>query len=127
IPAAASSIPSFGGSPPATASPLVVKVTELQEAKGLEEARAFIADGHQAVLKTSVEAWYAAGCPNVWFEVSRDFNGKREPYGMIVEMPKDKTKRAKVYEILKAYYDKVRIQYKPQDMQDQGDQYIEVE
>src|SRR6476646_9995009 len=64
--AAATAIPSFGGGPPPTANPLAVRVTELKETHGLEEARAFIKDGHQAVLSESVEAWYATGCPNVW-------------------------------------------------------------
>jgi len=127
--APAVSIPSFGGgsSMPAGADPLATRVTELKESKALEEARAFIADGHQAVFHDAVEAWYAAGCPNVWFSVDRDFNGKRDPNGVIVEMPKEKEKRAKVYEILKAYYEKVHIQYTPDQMKDKGDQYLEVE
>ena len=43
------------------------------------------------------------------------------------EMPKDKEKRAKVHDILKAYYDKVRIRYTAEEMKDTGDQYLEVE
>jgi hypothetical protein len=116
-----------GGGPPSGGSEVTARVKELKESKALEEARAFIADGHQGVLSKTVEAWYAEGCPNVWFSVDRDFNGKRDPNGVIVELPKDKAKRAKCYEILKAYYDLVRIEYEPEDLKDTGERYIEVE
>ena len=125
--AAAVNVPSFGGGgPPAGASEVVTRVTELKESKSLEEARAFIADGHQAVFKDAVDSWYAAGCPNVWFSVSRDFNGKREPYGVIVELPKDKTRRAKCFEILKTFYEKLRHSSN-EKVSDNGEPYMEVE
>jgi len=120
-------IPSMGGSAPAGASALTTHVNEMKETNALEEARALIKDGHQAILGPTVENWYAAGCPNVWFVVSRDFNGKRTPEGVIVELPKDKDNRAKCYGIMKAYYDQVQIPYDPQDLKDTGERYLEVQ
>ena len=111
---------------PASASPVVTRVTELKESNSLEEARAFISDGHQAVFHDAVEEWYAAGCPNVWFSVSRDFNGKREPGEVIVELPKDKAKRAKCYDILKKFYERLRNSANEQ-VPDDGEPYMEVE
>jgi len=90
------------------------------------QARAFIADGHQAILKGFVEQWYADGCPKVWFEVDRDINGKRDPQGMIVELPREKSRRAKCFATLKAFYDKAQIQYDPEDVQDDGEPYMDV-
>ena len=51
-------------------------VRELKDNKLLMEAREFIGGGRQLAFDKPVKAWYAAGCKNVWFEISRDFNGK---------------------------------------------------
>jgi hypothetical protein len=118
-------VPTFGGAP-ATADPMVEHMNELKERNLLVEARKYIADGHQAVLSKSVEDWYAAGCKNVWFEVSRDINGHATPETVLVELPKDKTKRAKCYQILRDYYDGAGISHSPSELKDRGDSYMTV-
>jgi hypothetical protein len=123
---ASSAMPSMGsGSSSKISSQTVGRVNDLKDAKALEEARAFINDGHQALFHEYVEDWYANGCPNVWFVVTRDFNGKRDPYQVCVELPKDKTKRAKCYEIYNRYLDKEKLHPDdPADLKDTGEPYL---
>jgi hypothetical protein len=84
-------------------------------------SRYYIADGHQAALTYFVNAWYDAGCPNVWFEMSRrDINGRSTAYGLIVELPENKAQRAKCYEILKQHDPNLG----PAELQDNGDTYL---
>jgi hypothetical protein len=59
--------------------------------------------------------------------VGRDINGHTTPGGVIVELPKEKDKRAKCYQILKAYYDGADIAYSPGELKDNGDTYMSVE
>jgi hypothetical protein len=123
----------IGGAPTATgssssghASALTTHVDELKEAGSLREARKFIADGHQAVASPAVEAWYAAGCPNVWYEMTRpDINGRRDAIGLIIQMPESHAKRAKVFEILTQYYKDCGIDFYPGEMKDTGEDYIQ--
>lgn len=89
-----------GGTPSSAAAEQRQTMRELKEQKQLEEAKEFIAGGRQAVFTKAVNEWYEAGAPNVWFEVSRDFNGKPSPDALWVELPKDKDKRAKCFQIL---------------------------
>lgn len=98
-------------------------VTELKELNLLKEAREHIAGGRQMAFSKPTDDWYAAGCKNVWFEVSRDINGRLSPESLLVELPKDKAKRAKCFEILKVYYDEHKIPYDPEDVQDDGGVY----
>jgi hypothetical protein len=100
------------------------RMAELKELGLLQEARQYIAGGRQAALTKPVDDWYAAGCKNVWFEVSRDINGRMTPESLIVELPKDKEKRKKCYEILKTYYDAHNFPYDEEDMKDSGENYI---
>jgi hypothetical protein len=106
---------------------LATRVDDLKDADALVEARKYIADGHQAALLKSVEGWYAAGCPNVWFEMSnRDINGRRSATGVIVELPDDKLRRAKCFEILTQYYKDIQVPVDPTDIQDDGGSYVSV-
>lgn len=117
-----------GGSSSSTSSDsLAVTVQEMKDHNQLEEAKKYIEAGHQEILRPSVDAWYAAGCKNVWFMVSRDINGRGAPGGVIVELPKDRKSREKCYAILKAYYDGAKIPYEEDELTDTGDRYIEVQ
>jgi hypothetical protein len=109
------------------ASALATHVDDLKEADALVEAKKYISQGHQAVAFKSVDAWYNTGCPNVWYEMSRrDINGKRNAEALIVELPDDKAKRAKCYDILKGYFKDESMYSDPSDFIDTGEQYLEV-
>ena len=110
-----------------SSDPLPAHVQDLKDTDSLIEARKYIADGHQAVLSKPTEDWYAAGCPNVWFEMSHpDINGRRNAFNVIVELPADKAARAKCFDILKTYYDGVQIPTDPVEMTDSGQAYLMV-
>jgi len=121
---AAKSASSFGGGSSSVASPIVTRVNDAKDRNALVDAKSFIADGHQAVCSQFVDHWYAAGAKNVWFEVSRDFDGKRDPDCLIVELPQDKDQRAKCYDVLKDYNDQLKIPYMPSEVRDTGEPYI---
>ncbi|MGH7178991.1 MAG: hypothetical protein ACREJC_16560, partial [Tepidisphaeraceae bacterium] len=122
---AAIALPAIGaGANMSSASPLTQQVQQLKELKRLEEARAFIAGGRQGALSKPTEAWYAAGATNVWFEVSRDINGRMDPECVIVEMPAGKDKRAKCYDILKAYFKDIEYEAEDDDFKDDGEPYL---
>jgi hypothetical protein len=120
------SVPGMSTGGKKVSSELATRVEELQERKLLIEARAYIADGHQSFLQPSTEAWYKAGAKNVWFEVSRDFNGKTEPGEVIIEMPDDKTQRAEILKIRQKFYQDQKWHTDPSDLVDDEEQYIEV-
>jgi hypothetical protein len=84
-------------------SATVEHFNELKEAKLLKEAGQYIADGHQASLKPSVDAWYAAGAKKVYFHVDRDINGHEDPGGIVIELPTDKAARVKIFDAIKKY------------------------
>jgi hypothetical protein len=111
------------------ASALATRVDELKESGSLMEAKKYIADGHQAVLSTPVNDWYANGCPNVWFEMRTTdmLNHKRSASCVIVELPATKARRAKCFEILKDYYKSAQIEVDPSEFTDNGDDYLQVE
>lgn len=126
-------LPAIGGGGGVSANPTVAEedaemeahIEELRDHQCLKEAREFIAGGRQGVLGKPTEDWYAAGCPNVWFEVERDINGRMDPQGVIVELPADKEKRKQCYEILKAYYKNAGFGDDTDD-KDTGHKYLEV-
>jgi hypothetical protein len=116
-----------GPAPTAKGAKVADGVSELKASGGLRESRQYINDGHQAYLSKFVEAWYAAGAKSVSFEVSRDINGKTDPYALAIELPSDKSKRDACYKELKQYYEELKIDYDPEDLKDTDDPYIEVE
>lgn len=126
ISASAVPVPTLGGSPPAAADPVTEHVRQLRELNRLKEAREFMAGGRQVALGKYVEDWYNAGCLNVWFSVSPDVTGKFYADGLILELPKDKEKRVKCFEILKGYYQDMQIPHDATDLQDEGDRYLQV-
>jgi hypothetical protein len=128
-PVAALPVPAFGGgggSAAASSDPMVQHVQDLKDSKSLQEAKEYIAGGRQMALSKPTEAWYGAGCKNVWFEVSRDINGLMTPESLIVELPKDKEKRKKCYEILREYYTDQHIDFDEDEVKDDGDTYLVV-
>lgn len=115
------------GAPSAAASSMTQDVADLKDSGHLQEARAYIAGGRQAALTGTVEALYAAGCPNVWFEVSKDINGRMTPLQVIAELPplKEKDKRDKSYQAVKKWY---TAMHAPTDeLVDDGDPYLFVD
>ena len=71
------------------------KIEERKENDLLVEGLEYIAQkGRQSGMTDTINALYAAGARNVWFAVSRDINGKLEPYELIAEWPRDAKKRA---------------------------------
>ena len=107
-------------------SPQSQQVDDLKQRGLLAEARQYITQGHQYVIKDVVDEWYADGCPSVSFELSRDINGKGGPVGLYVELPKDKAKRAKAYETLKSFYKAESMESDPEDFVDKGEPYLEL-
>ncbi len=118
-------VPTGGSSGPT--NPMVDEVNDAKDRGLLKEARQYIADGHQATWGDAVKSWYAAGCKNVWFELSRDINGRGSAYQLIVELPTGKTQRAKCYQILKDYYDSNKMRYDPEDVTDAGEPYLMID
>ena len=102
-------LPSVGSSKAMKTSELAERVDDLKDRKLLMEAKKYIADGHQAFLSGATEAWYKAGAKNVWFEVSRDFNGKTSPEGLIIEMPDDANARKECIKIRDDFYEKNKM------------------
>ena len=128
VAASALPMPSIGGGDSGVISTAVERFNDLKDANRLREAKAFIAAGNQAALTGPVNAWYAAGTKNIWFEVDRDFNGKITPTGVVIELPrdmvKDKPSRDKCFEILKSYYEAMQIPHTPKSITDTGDPYV---
>lgn len=105
-------------------SEMSTRIEEMQQAQVLKEAHAYIASGHQAVFLEPTDGWYQAGAKNVWFEVSRDFNGKTTPQGVIVELPEAKSARAKCLQIRQDFYAKEKMLGGATT--DDGEPYMEV-
>jgi len=122
VPASSIILPSIAGAPPP--NPMVEQVNELKEKKLLVEARQYATDNSRGAEIGLINAWYAAACPNVWYEMSRDINGHGLPYGFVVELPKDKDSRAKCYDALKHYWDTNKIYYDATSLQDNGEPYL---
>jgi hypothetical protein len=114
----------------ASASPaasLDSEVDALKDSNALEEARAYVARGRQASKGPIVEKCYAAGAKNVWFGVSRDINGKTEPFSIIIEWPRDAAQRAAVLKEIRAYFKQQDASFKDEDFVDEGGKYAELE
>jgi hypothetical protein len=110
----------------ATASELE-RMTQLKERNELAEAREYIAGGRQSSLKGWTDDLYAAGCKNVYFELSSaDINGRRSATGLILEMPTDPAQRAKVFEVLRRYYAWLGMNLSAEDMPDEGTHFVDV-
>ena len=106
------------------ANPIIDEINEAKAQNVLHEARKYVADNGRSAEKGTVEAWYAAGATNVWFQTDRDINGKGEAFRMVVELPADKTARTKCYDAAKTYYNNNGESYMSQSLQDNGDPYL---
>jgi hypothetical protein len=118
------SLPSIGGQPPAAANPIDAEVEDARLRHALLEGRKCAADYSLGVESVPVNAWYDAGVKHVWFETERNVDGKQIPSAMIVELPKDPTIRAKCYDIARAYYNGMKMDFEANAMKDTGENYI---
>jgi hypothetical protein len=105
-------LPSTGGGPAVT-NPIIDEVNEAKAQNVLHEARKFGTDYGRRAEMPSVTGWYDAGAKNVWFQTSRDINGKGDAFQMVVELPDNKDARDKCYKIAKAYFDSNNVYYDP--------------
>jgi hypothetical protein len=112
-----------GGGAASSSGAMKVQIQELKDRNLLIEAREYIGGGRQESLLQYVDAWYAAGCKNVWFEGSRDINARFYPGGLIVELPAEKDKRATCYDILRKYYTDMQMGGGAGE-KDEGDPYM---
>ncbi len=109
------------------ASALSARVDDLKAGDFLIEAKKFLAQGNQAVTAKAVDGWYAAGCPKVWFEMSRrDINGRRSPRGLIVQLPDPRRLREQAYAVLKQYDAELHVGCSPAQLSDTGEGYLQV-
>jgi hypothetical protein len=119
------SVPTFGGPP--QANPIVDEIEEAKNLGLLEEARGYIAKMGRTAESGAVEAWYAAGAKNVWYELGRDFNGHGVPYRVVIELPADKTQRGNIYDLTrKNWLDAFKVGYDPATFHDTGEPYLMV-
>jgi hypothetical protein len=119
---AATGLPSFGGAPPP--DPLVDEIEHAKDLGLLEEARQYIAKRSMFTDRVYVEGWYAAGAKNVWYEVSRDFNGHGTPFRMVVELPADAAARATCFQIAGTYFDDRHMGFMKSLLHDTGQPYL---
>ncbi len=111
--------------PTIRASALSARVDDLMAGDFLVEGRKFIASGNQMACTKAVTGWYAAGCPNVWFEMSgRDINGRRSPEGLVVQLPDGRARRAAAYAVLKQYDADMQLGADPSELKDTGESYL---
>ena len=61
-------------------------------------------DGHQPLMPQIADGCYAAGAKNVWYSVTRDINGKNTILDMVIELPKDKEKRAACFKVVNDFF-----------------------
>jgi len=116
-------LPSFGGSA-AIENPLIDEINQAKAQNVLHEAKQYATDNGRRAEMGMIDACYAAGAPNVWFQTSRDINGKGDAFRIVVELPKDATARTKCYDAAKAYFNNNGETYAAQALQDNGDPYL---
>jgi hypothetical protein len=111
----------------ASSNSTAVRLQDLQDANLLKEAHAYYTTEHHiGPLQPECEAWYAAGAKHVWYEVSRDINGKMTVGLIDVELPTDPAKRAQCYKILNDFYAARKEQFGSMKVVDKGEPYLEV-
>jgi len=125
VASSAVAIPSTGGS--VATNPQIDEVNAAKSQNVLHEARKYVADFGRSAERGAVNGWYDAGAKNVWFQTDRDINGKGNAFQMVVELPDDKTARAKCFDLAKKYFNDNGESYMAQSLQDNGDPYLMVE
>jgi len=118
-------IPSTGGS--VATNPQIDEVNRAKSQNVLHEARKYVADNGRSAERDTVNGWYDAGAKNVWFQTDRDINGKGNAFQMVVELPDDKTARAKCFDLAKKYFNDNGRPEEAQMLQDDGDPYLMVQ
>ena len=113
-----------GGGAPAGGAVDVQMFTDLEDRNLLAEAREFIAGGRQAALKDHVENFYTAGAPQVWFEIGYDVARKPIPGALVLEMPKDKSKRDAIFAAVQAYLLAAQLDDEDDPITDDGQRYL---
>jgi DNA-directed RNA polymerase subunit RPC12/RpoP len=125
VASSAVAIPSTGGS--VATNPQIDEVNRAKSQNVLHEARKFVADNGRSAERETVNGWYDAGAKNVWFQTDRDINGKGNAFQMVVELPDDKTARAKCFDLAKKYFNDNGRPEEAQAIQDDGDPYLMVQ
>jgi hypothetical protein len=116
-------LPSMGGSAQVT-NPIIDEIEDAKAQNVLFEAKKYASDNGRRAEGGAIDAWYAAGATNVWFQTSRDINGHGDAFRMVIELPEDKASRAKCYDIAKSYMNGNGESYYAQNLQDTGDPYL---
>lgn len=119
-----SAVPGAGGGGNAMISETTETFNQLKEQKLVYEGLKYIEDGRQTSLKPHIQAFYDAGAKKVYFSVQRDINGSEETESIVVEMPKEKEKRAAIFKAIQKYYDELKI---GDTVEDTGETYEFVE
>jgi len=125
VASSAVAIPSTGGS--VATNPQIDEVNRAKSQNVLHEARKYVADNGRSAERDTVNGWYDAGAKNVWFQTDRDINGKGNAFQMVVELPDDKTARAKCFDLAKKYFNDNGRPEEAQMLQDDGDPYLMVQ
>jgi hypothetical protein len=105
-------------------SELADRIEELQTRKCLPEAREYLKEPHNVnYLGGAIDDMYKAGAKTVYFEISRNINGKPSADGIVIEMPEDKNQRQECLKICR----QIEEGKKPdQPVPDDGDAYYEL-
>jgi hypothetical protein len=123
IAGSAVNIPSMGSSAQVT-NPIIDEIEDAKAQNVLHEARKFASDNGRRAEGGSIDAWYAAGAKNVWFQTDRDINGHGNAFRMVIELPDDPTSRAKCYGVAKDYMNGNGESFMVAGLQDKGDPYL---
>jgi hypothetical protein len=115
-------LPSLGGAQ--VSNPIIDEVDNAKAQNVLHEARKYAADNGRGAESPSINAWYAAGATNVWFQTDRDINGHGPAFRIVVELPDDKISRAKCYDVARTYCNNNGESFIAQGLQDKGDPYL---
>jgi hypothetical protein len=105
-------------------NPVIDEINNAKAQNVLHEARKYVYDNGRSAEKATVDAWYAAGAANVWFQTDRDINGHGNAFRMVVELPDDKTARTKCYDAAKTYYNNNGESFMAKALTDTGDPYL---
>lgn len=117
-----------GAARSASADPMAVEVQEMIDTNRLQEAKAYITKaGNKSGYLPFIDGWYANGAKNVWCMVTTDFDGKNVFFGLTIEMPKNKDKRAAIYESLPALHEFMGRPMDEDHKTDTGETYLSIE
>lgn len=122
IASSAVGLPSIGGAQ--VINPQIDEINNAKAQNVLHEARKYVADYGRSAESATVNAWYAAGATNVWFQTDRDINGHGDAFRMVVELPSDPAGRVKCYDAAKAYFNNNGESFAAQALKDEGNPYL---